>query len=85
MASLIAFPHESAVSRTRPAANPSRNGADLNAESKLDERYRNRANLLAAVVAVLLITAGWWIVNSLVDTQKVQGCYPSGSRYCSLI
>jgi hypothetical protein len=87
MASLIAFPPKSAIHPpTRSDANPFRNGADLNAGPEIDEeRYRNRANLLAAVVAVLLITAGWWIMNSLVETQKVQGCFTSGTRYCSSI
>jgi hypothetical protein len=86
MASITAFPQEPAVNPTRSDANPFRNGADLNAEFEIDEeRHRNRANLLAAVVAVLLITAGWWMVNSLVATEKVQGCYASGTRYCSLI
>jgi hypothetical protein len=84
MASIIAFPQKSAVNRTRPDANPFRNGADLNAEPESDEG-RHRVNLSAAIVVVLLVAAGLWIVNSLVDTQKVQGCYASGTRYCSLI
>jgi hypothetical protein len=33
-----------------------------------EERYRSRVNLLGAIVAVLLIAAGWWIVNSLATT-----------------
>jgi hypothetical protein len=86
MASLTAFPQESAVNPARSDANPFRNGADLNSGPEINgERYRNRANLLAAVVAVLLITAGWWIVNSLAETQRVHGCYTSGTRYCSSI
>lgn len=75
MASLIAFP-------PKPAVNP--NGADLNAAPE-EDRHRDRVNLFAAVAVVLLIAAGLWIVNSLVETEKVQGCYASGTRYCSLI
>jgi hypothetical protein len=86
MASLTAFPQDSAVNPTRSDANSFRNGADSKAEAEIDEeRYRNRANLFAAVVAVLLITAGWWIVNSLAETEKVHRCYASGTRYCSSI
>jgi hypothetical protein len=86
MASIIAFPRGSAVNRTRSDANPFRNGPDLSVEPESDEgRHHDRGNLLATVATVLLIAAGLWIVNSLVDTQKSKGCYASGTRYCSLI
>jgi hypothetical protein len=78
MASLTVGPSNPSVDPTR-----SRDGA---AEFEIDEeRHRNRVNLLAAVVAVLLIAAGWWIVNSLVETQRAQSCYATGTLYCSLI
>ena len=86
MSSITAFPREPAVNQTRPDASPFNKGADLNPVLENDqERHRDRVNLFAAVVVVLLIAAGWWIVNSLVETHKVQGCYPSGAHYCSLI
>jgi len=83
MTSLTALPANPAVEPTRPDARPFRHGA---AEREVDEeRYRNRANLAAAIAAVLLIVAGWWIVNSLAETQRAQSCYASGTQYCSLI
>jgi hypothetical protein len=86
VASIIAFPQGSAVNRPRPAANPFRNGPELIVEPESDEgRDHDRVNLSAAIAVVLLIAAGLWIVNSLVDTQKAQGCYASGTRYCSLL
>jgi hypothetical protein len=82
MASLTAVPSKASVDPTRSDAHTFRHGA---AEFEIDEeRHRNRVNLLAAVVAVLLIAAGWWIVNSLAETQKAQSCYATGT-YCSLI
>jgi hypothetical protein len=86
VASIIAFPQGSAVNRTRSDANRVRNGPDLSVRPESDEgRHRDRVNLSAAIVVVLLIATGLWIVNSLVDTQKLHGCYASGTRYCSLI
>ena len=65
MASVVAFPKESAVNRTRKDANH----ADLDAEFEIDEqRHRNRVNLFAPIVVVFLIAVGWWIVNSLAGT-----------------
>jgi hypothetical protein len=86
MGSVTAFPPEPGISSTRPDANVFRNGADLDAGLESDEqRHRDRVNLLAAIAAILLIAAGWWIASSFVETQKAQGCYASGTRYCSLI
>jgi hypothetical protein len=86
MASITAFPRQPAINPTRSDANPFRNGADLDAEFEIDEyRHRNRVNLFAAIAVVLLIAAGWWLVNSLVETEKVHGCYASGAHYCSVI
>lgn len=87
MASIAAFPQERIVSRTPGDAVASKSSGDLKAELESDEdcRQRGRVNLFAAVTVIVLIAAGWWLVNSLVETQKVQGCYASGTRYCSLI
>jgi hypothetical protein len=83
---ITAFPQQPAINAARSDANPFGNGADLKAEAESDEYlHRDRENLFAAVAAVLLIAAGLWIANSLIETQKVQGCYASGTRYCSLI
>jgi hypothetical protein len=77
MASVTAF-RDSVVDRPRLSA--------VSTEAETDEdSSRNRANFFAAVVVVLLIAAGWWLVNSLAETQRVHGCYTSGTRYCSSI
>jgi hypothetical protein len=78
MASITAFPEESAVDRPRLSV--------VRTKSETDEdSTRNRANFFAAVVVVLLIAAGWWLVNFLVEADRVQGCYSFGTRACSLI
>ena len=79
MSSITAFPPEAALNRTRKDADRGPTAASE------DDRQRGRVNLFAAIAVVLLIAAGWWLVNSFVETQKVQGCYASGTRYCSLI
>jgi hypothetical protein len=83
MASITALPSNPSINPTPSDAHTFRPGAT---EFEIDEaRHRNRVNLLGATVAVLLIGAGWWIVNSLAETQKAQSCYATGTNYCSLI
>jgi hypothetical protein len=82
MTSITAFPREAALNRTRKDADSLDRGPTAASE---EDRQRGRVNLFAAIAVVLLIAAGWWLVNSFVESQKVQGCYASGTRYCSLI
>jgi hypothetical protein len=82
MTSITAFPREAALNRPRQDADSVGPGPTAAGE---DDRQRGRVNLFAAIAVVLLIAAGWWLVNSFVEMQKVQGCYASGTRYCSLI
>jgi len=49
------------------------------------EAERRRTNIVLVVVAVLLIGAGIWMVNALVDARKLQQCYESGRRNCAPI
>jgi hypothetical protein len=82
MGSITALPSNPSVRPARSDVNTFKTGAT---EFEIDEeRHRNRVNLLGAIVAVLLIAAGWWIVNSLAGTQKTQSCYATGTYYCSL-
>jgi hypothetical protein len=86
MSSITAFPQERAANRTRGDADPFRNGSDLEAGSERDEDDdRARVNLFAAVALIVLIAFGWCLVTASIETQKAQGCYASGARYCSLI
>ena len=82
MASITAFPREAALNRPRKEADSLDRDAIAASE---EDRQRGRVNLFAAIALVLLIAAGWWLVSSFVEAQKVQGCYASGTRYCSLI
>ena len=82
MTSITAFPREAALNRPRKDADSVGRGPTAASE---EDRQRGRVNLFAAIAVVLLIAAGWWLVNSFVEMQKVQGCYASGTRYCSLI
>jgi hypothetical protein len=82
MTSITAFPREAALKRPRKDIDSFDRGPTAASE---DDRQRGRVNLFAAIAVVLLIAAGWWLVNSFVASQKVQGCYASGTRYCSLI
>jgi hypothetical protein len=82
MTSIAAFPREAALNRPRKEADSLDRSATAASE---EDRQRARVNLFAAIALVLLIAAGWWLVSSFVEMQKVQGCYASGTRYCSLI
>ncbi len=61
--------------------------AEFEQESERDDGYRHRMrmNLLAVVAVAVLLGAGMWIADAMVDTQKAHGCYTSGQRFCSLI
>ncbi len=82
MTSIAAFPRDTALDRPRRGVDSFERAPTAAGE---DDRQRARVNLFAAIAVVLLIAAGWWLVNSFVESQKVQGCYASGTRYCSLI
>ena len=56
--------------------------ADLEADAY---RHRMRVNFFAAGFLIILMGAGMFIANAMVDTQKAHGCYTSGQRSCSLI
>jgi len=48
-----------------------------------DERDRSRNNVLFLVVAVLVVVAGIWLVNKLIDMRNLQNCLESGRRNCA--
>jgi hypothetical protein len=48
-----------------------------------DERDRGRNNVLFLVVAVLVVVAGIWLVNKLIDMRNLQNCLESGRRNCA--
>ena len=80
-------PGESAQVRSIKGAAPVRNvGAFAEGpESDVEYRHRMQVNLVAALAVVALLTIGAWLANAMVESQRVQGCYASGARHCSLI
>ena len=49
------------------------------------EAERRITNIVLLVGAVILIGGGIWLVNALVDTNKLQQCFESGRRNCAPI
>ena len=52
-----------------------------------DEDYRHRMimNVIGFLACVLLIVAGIWIANAIVEMRKKQDCVLSGRRNCAPI
>ena len=50
-----------------------------------EDRERSRNNILFLVVAVLVVVAGIWLVNKLIDLRNLQNCLESGRRNCAPI
>jgi hypothetical protein len=47
-----------------------------------DEDSRRSTNLVLLLVAVAVVVAGIWLVNSMVETRKLQECMESGRPNC---
>jgi hypothetical protein len=73
----------SLVPDDKVAARPAR--LEKAPENDDDFRDRMRVNLFAAIALIALTLFGVWLANTMVRTQKAQGCYSSGERTCSLI
>jgi len=52
-----------------------------------DEDYRHRMlmNLIAVLVALVLVGCGIWLMNAIVQMRKAQDCVLSGRRNCMTI
>jgi hypothetical protein len=46
---------------------------------------RRRSNLTFLIVAVLVVAAGIWLVNKMIDLRNMQNCLESGRRNCAPI
>jgi hypothetical protein len=53
-------------------------------EDEDEFRQRMKVNLAAAIVLLGVLAIGFWLVDAMVGTQKVHGCYTSGAHSCSL-
>jgi hypothetical protein len=51
-------------------------------DSPDDEDSRRRTNLVLLLVAAAVVVAGVWLVNSMVETRKLQECMESGRANC---
>ncbi len=50
-----------------------------------DYRHRMLMNLIAVVVALVLVGCGIWLMNAIVQMRKAQDCVLSGRRNCMTI
>ena len=50
-----------------------------------DDEGRSRSNLVVVLVAVVLVIAGIWLVNKLIDMSNLENCVESGRRNCAPI
>jgi hypothetical protein len=49
------------------------------------EAERRRTNIILLAVAAILVGAGIWLVNALIDARKAEECMESGRRNCTPI
>ena len=50
-----------------------------------EEGDRTTANVILVVGFVLLVGAGIWLANAMIDARKADECMSSGRRNCSPI
>ena len=50
-----------------------------------DERDRRATNIFLAVFGVIIVAAGVWLANAMVDSRKAELCFESGRRNCNPI
>jgi hypothetical protein len=44
---------------------------------------RDFANLLAVIICLVILIAGFWLMNKLWESKKLQDCVFSGRRNCA--
>jgi hypothetical protein len=50
-----------------------------------EARDRRAANIFLLVAAVLLIAAGVWLANAMINARRADNCLSSGRRNCAPI
>ena len=48
-----------------------------------DERERRAANIFLLVAAVVVVGAGVWLVNALLEARRADECIAAGRRNCN--
>ena len=53
-------------------------------QEKEEDAHSQRVfvNLLAVIVCLLILIAGYWLMNKLWESKKLQDCVFSGRRNC---
>ena len=54
---------------------------DPRSQEDADSR-RTFVNLLAVIVCLVILIAGYWLINKLWESKKLQDCVFSGRRNC---
>ncbi|MCW2243218.1 hypothetical protein [Azospirillum canadense] len=55
---------------------------DQNEDPHDDDRSRNAANIGVAVVVVILLVVGYWLINALIRQSKLEDCMLAHRRDC---
>jgi cytoskeletal protein RodZ len=50
-----------------------------------DERDRRATNIFLVVFFVIIVGAGLWLVNAMVDQRDIDNCLAQGRRNCAPI
>jgi hypothetical protein len=50
-----------------------------------DERDRRATNIFLVVFLVIIVGAGLWLVNAMVDQRDIDNCLAQGRRNCAPI
>jgi hypothetical protein len=52
-----------------------------------DDQHTQRVfvNLLAAIICLVILIVGFWLINKLWESKKLQDCVFSGRRNCAPI
>jgi hypothetical protein len=58
---------------------------DAEREQPISERDRTLTNLAILAVIVVLIGAGVWLANAILEMRRVQDCAMAGRRNCERI
>lgn len=53
-----------------------------NSDSEPEEENRTLVNIVLAVVFIVLVGSGWWLVDAMLDARKADECISAGRRNC---
>jgi len=83
---VMLFPRQRRNTAAPPSRRPAIRGVSDYARSEQDDdEYRHRMinNLLAFLVCAVLVVAGVWLVDRIVELRRIQDCALSGRPSCS--